>query len=444
MRRISYHFTKGEQMRVLLIQPTTTIMSNRKEAKCCLPPLGLAYIAGYLRDKGHEVKIYDCQAEGYDEEFTVRDVIVYGTLGFWDLIEEFKPQFVGVSCMMSIRHYDAIGILQMIKSRYPHIITVIGGNHPSSLPDKVLFQASGLIDCLVIGEGEHAFERIINGERGIIYGDHPNIDTLSLPAHDLLPLDKYKEIWEKTNYHFYKPVKFTIMNTSRGCANRCEHCPHEVVFGKGWRRRSIHELEREVEFVKTLGVEEIQFHEYNGFQSKQYMKEVAAVMKKYGMRWNVPIGVWIKVLDEEFIHYLADSGMNCIDLALESPSKKILDTMPGKDVDVKHAENVIKWCREAGLFINVFFMIGFPDQTLEEMWNTVFYATTLDIDTCVFFIAQPLPKTKFWDKVEFIDHFEPSMLRYGKCNIKSPLWKAEDVEFIRHMGRKIFNDCKKK
>jgi radical SAM superfamily enzyme YgiQ (UPF0313 family) len=296
------------------------------------------------------------------------------------------------------------------------------------------------LDYCVVGEGEVVFAEICAPnspyKRGIVEAkQHVCIDDLPLPAHDLLPLDKYLAIWNRTQYHFYPAQKFVIMNTSRGCSHGCEHCPHEVVFGSGWRRRSLESIEKELQAVIALGVKEVQFHEYNGFMSRQYMWDIATLMKKYNLTWNVPIGVWVKVLDEPFIKHLKDCGMNCIDLAIESPNKDVLCTMPGKNVDIDHAKEVIKWCKEAKLYINGFFMIGFPEQSLKDMWDTVIWARSLELDSVSIFIAQPLPKTKLWSKAQFIDGFHPFMLRYGKCNTSSPLWKPEEVENIRLQGR---------
>ena len=452
--------------KILLIQPQSNIMYNRRESKPALPPYGLACIAGYLRANGHEVRIFDCIAEGYDNEeyleysygelsyiseYDIPDTssesiyIEYGAdrQDIFTVMDEFEPDVVGVSCLMSLRHFHACMTIKDIKYYNPKVITVIGGNHPSAMPDLVLKECGDALDHLVIGEGEIAMLKIANGATDkIIYGEPVDLDSAPVPAHDLLPLEKYKEIWDQSQYHFYPAVKYTIINTSRGCANGCEHCPHEVVFGKGWRKRSLAKIEEEILFVKSLGVEEVQIHEYNGFMSKTFMRQVAAIMKRHSMRWNVPIGVWIKQLDEDYIMMLKKSGMNCIDLAIESINKEVLTTMPGKDVDIYHAEDVVDWCKKAGLYINAFFMIGFENQTLMDMWETVKYAISLQIDTAVFFIAQPLPGTKLWDKAKFIGGFHPFMLRYGKCNTTSELWNPSDVEFIRHTGRKMFLDYK--
>lgn len=434
-------------MRILLIQPPSNIMANRKESKPALPPYGLACIAGYLRSINYEVEIYDMLAEGYDFELPYENeqFIWYGDCvgKLWDRLENSKPDMVGVSCITSLRHFEACAIVRWTKEFDPSIITVMGGNHPTALPELVIKDCQGSLDYIVKGEGDFNFPRLCNKVQEntkIIQSEKAlTLDELPFATHDLLPLDLYKEIWENTSYHFYEAEKFTIMSTSRGCVNKCKHCPHNIVFSKGWNRQSVDRTIAEIEWaVNELGIEEIQFHEYNGQVDRNYMMDLSKRIKQFDIRWGYPIGMWIKLLNEPLLDSMRESGMDYINLAIESPKKDILDTMPGKDVNLDYVHDVIKWCNERDYYINGFFMIGYPDQTLEEMQETVEYAKSLDIHTSAFFIVQPCPGTSWWNEVEFIDDFHPMMIRYGKCNLKSDLWTPKEVEEIRHKGREEF------
>lgn len=436
--------------RVMLIQPPSNIMSSRKEGKPALPPYGLVCLAGSLRQAGHEVQIYDMLTEGYEKEVLYPNgkFIRYGD-NQDDLsrrIETFRPDVVGVSCMASLRHFEACDVVKWVKECDPAITTVMGGIHPSSLPELVLNDCGSALNHIIKGEGERAIVDIVNSrtEHNPVCNrihSHPltKQDAEPSPAHDLLPLDKYVEVWNKHEYYFFPLKGRTISSTtSRGCVNRCEHCPHDVIFGKGWRKRKISNILKEAEFAVSLGVTDIQYHEYNGLVEYRFVEGVAKALKPLNIRWGYPEGVWLQPLDKPLLETMYNAGMDYINLAIESPHADVLSTMPGKDVNISHAERVVKWCRDIGFYINAFFMIGFPDQTIADMNKTVDYAISLDIDTAVFFIAQPLPGSPSWHKVEFIDGFHPMMLRYGKCNIKSKNWTAQEVEAVRHEGRAKF------
>jgi len=430
--------------RIMLIQPPSNIMANRMESKPALPPYGLACMAGLLRQHGHEVQIYDMLTEGYDKEdysHYYGKFIRYGDSRI-DLVRRlatFQPDIVGVSCMMSLRHFEACDVVRWVKEYNNKIITIMGGNHPSTMPTMVMEDCDRSLDYIVSGEGEYPMLNLANYNTPL-RTVRTDMDAMPMAAHYLLPLDKYAEIWHKTNYHFYDvPGRYICTSTSRGCVNKCHHCPHEAVFGRGWRPRQIKQIEAEVRYaVEVLGVKEVQFHEYNGQVDPKFMGEVAAMMKQFGIRWGYPIGVWVKLLNKKLLEDMYAAGMDYINLAIESPAKMVLDTMPGKDVELPYVDKIVKMCRDIGYYSNAFFMLGFPDQTLTDMKLTIDYAIGCDIDTAAFFIAQPLPGTKMWNTVDFIDGFHPMMLRYGKCNIKSKLWTADQVEELRHEGRKDF------
>jgi magnesium-protoporphyrin IX monomethyl ester (oxidative) cyclase len=422
-------------------------MANRKESKPALPPYGLACIAGVLREHGHSVQIYDMLTEGYYKEQLYPNgmFIRYGAnqKDLNKVLDRFNPDFVGISAMMSLRHFESCDVVKWIKEYDPQIITVVGGNHATAMPRLVYNDCQGKLDYIVGGEGEYSMLSIVNRECNgplVSQFSHTNLFNLSMAAHDLLHLDLYERIWKDTQYHFYEiNGKYITTSTSRGCVNSCHHCPHELVFGRGWRPRPVDDIIKEVDWVTSkLGVKEIQFHEYNGQVNKKFMLEIAKRMKPFQVRWGYPIGMWIKLLDKPMLEAMYDSGMDYINLAIESENPNVLGTMPGKDVDLNYVHQVIKWCNDIGYYINGFFMLGFPDQTIADMEKTVDYAISLDINTAAFFIAQPLPGTPMWDKVEFAENFHPMHLRYGKCNIKSKLWTAEQVEQVRHEGRKKF------
>ena len=235
--------------------------------------------------------------------------------------------------------------------------------------------------------------------------------------------------------------------------HNCRHCPHDVLV-PGYRTRSAQNIFDEVKKVhEELDVEEVQFHEYNGIVVWSIVEEFCNLMIKSGLNkkivWGWPIGIWLKALDYDKLKLMKEAGMLYVDLAIESYDQKKLDElMKGKDVDLKHTLNVIKWCRELGYYMNCFFMLGLEGQTKKDIEKTIEFASKLDVDTIAFFIAQPLPGTPFWDecvkKKLFIKDFETFHLRYGKANIKVTGITPEELENYRHKARSDFIEYWKK
>jgi len=457
-------------MRILLVQPASNIMKNRKEGKPALQPLGLAYIASTLLSNGYtDVKILDVLTEGFFNETPFKeDFIRYGLSPeeIKKRITHFNPDIVGVSCICSLRKYQTYEICELAKEVNPKIVTVVGGNHMTCFPEEALNER--YVDFAVMGEGEEPFLQLVkycDGKRenldfdGIAYkkGEQlvvkpqtywrKDIDNIPFPAHHLLALDKHLEIWKKSGYHYYEAKKFTSMVMARGCPNRCEHCPHDVLF-PGYRPRSAKNIFEEVKKVyEELGVEEIQFHEYNGLVIWSIVEEFCNLMIKSGLnkkiRWGWPIGIWIKALTYEKLKLMKEAGMDYADLAIESGNQNLLSKlMRGKDVDLNHTLEVIKWCRELGYYIGCFFMLGLEGQDKEDIEKTIEFSSKLDVDSISYFIAQPLPGTPLWAHCEeknlFVPGFDTFHIRYGKANMKIKGLTSAELEEYRHKARGDF------
>jgi len=452
-------------------------MRSRKEGKPALPPLNLMYIAGTLRANGFtDIKILDVMSEGFFNETPFKkDYIRYGLSPeeIKKRIIEYKPNIVGVSCMCDLRKYHAIEICKLVKEVNNDTITVVGGNPVTTNPKW--FLDSDVIDYAVLGEGEQPFLELVknlNHDKnyklicnidGIGYRTFENkyelkpqkewikdVDTIPFPAHDLIDLDMYLDIWKKTGYQQYEAKKFSMSMMARGCCNFCEHCPHNVIF-PGYRGRSAKNIFDEMKWAYRLGIREMQFHEYNGIVNWKTVEEFCNLMIKSGlskeMRWGWPIGIWLKVLTRDRLKLMREAGMDYLCLAIESyDQKKLNDIMKGKDVDIRHVDNVIAWGREFGYNLHAFFMLGLEGQTKEDIEATINYAKQLDIDTASFFIAQPLPGTPFWnhcvEKKLFFEGFDTFHLRYGKSNIKVTGITPEELEHYRHLGREEFVKAK--
>jgi len=458
-------------MRILLSQPATNIMKNRKEGKPALPPMNLMYLAGHLRDNGYnDIKIMDVLSEGYFNETEFKtDYIRYGLSPeeIKKQIKDFEPDIIGVSCMVDLRKYHALEICELAKEVNPLIVTVIGGNPVTLRPE--VFLENTCVDFAVIGEGEQPFLELIkyiDGQDCLVmnlidglayYKDselivqpqkywRKDLDNMAFPAHDLIDLDMYENIWKKTGYQQYEARKFSMSMMARGCPNKCEHCVHSVVF-PGYRARSAKNLFEEIQWAYSLGIREMQYHEYNGIVVWSIVEEFCKLMIESGlakeMRWGWPIGIWLKALNRDRLKLMREAGMDYLCLAIESYDQTQLNNlMKGKDVDISHVNNVIKWGREFDYQLHAFFMLGLEGQTKDDIEATITYAKHLDIDTASFFIAQPLPGCPFWDhcveKDLFVEGFETFHLRYGKANINIEGITPKELEHYRHRARKEF------
>ncbi|MBU3925548.1 cobalamin-dependent protein, partial [Patescibacteria group bacterium] len=163
------------------------------------PPLGLAYIAAYLREKKDNVDISILDAEALKME--LEDVKKH--------IINIKPDVVGITSTTPCFYY-ALKIAELVKEISQDIKVVMGGAHPSALPKETVKNVN--VDYVVKGEGEITFFELIKAIDGLMnfkdisglfYKEEnkikenlprqliENIDQLPYPARDLLPNDLY-------------------------------------------------------------------------------------------------------------------------------------------------------------------------------------------------------------------------------------------------------------
>lgn len=424
-------------MKILIIQPPAVIFKN--ETKSCHPPLGLAYLAAVLRND-HEVSALDCIAEGFSHEETAGEYVRYGLSSdeIRERISAIRPDVVGVSCLFSSAINEAVNICKIAKEINGAVITVLGGAHPSAMPEETLKERS--VDYVVVGEGEDAFREllgVLENKRekaylkGVAFRDSGNVkfepgdriedlDALPFPAWEILPLEKYFAIKRP---HGGKAMKapFFPVTTSRGCPNRCVFCSIHTVWGHKYRPRSAANVLSEIQYLKdTFNCKEIFFEDDNLTFDKDRARQIfeGMIEKKMKMVWSSPNGVAVNTIDDELLQVIRKSGCRALSFGIESGDPYVLNNIIKKSVNIPHAREMIEKAGRMGIETSVFFVVGFPDETSSQLKNTLKLAEEIGADNVNFFFATPLPGTELFQRCKDMGLFkndpEYRFLRSGK------------------------------
>jgi magnesium-protoporphyrin IX monomethyl ester (oxidative) cyclase len=439
--------------RVLLIMPPATI--SKEYTKEIQPPLGLAYIAACL-EPDYTVKIIDAACEGWDREVTLPpDLITYG-LSFSaisDLIRDYAPDVVGVSCLFSMQHKNAHQVCALAKKINKETITLIGGSHPTVLPEETL--ADENIDFVVLGEGESSTKELLDALRGnkdftsidgIAFRAHgkmqinkktrfiDDLDRLPFPARHLLPMEKYFKInlphGVSTRYARNTPVI-----TSRGCPAQCIFCSIHAIWGHTYRARSVENILQELRSLKeTYKIKEIQFEDDNLTFDKQRADNLfrRMVEEDIGLSWTTPNGVALWALDESLLIKMKESGCYRLCLAIESGDQEFLAQGIRKPLNLEKIKNLIETAGACGFETDAFFVVGFPHETKKQLLNTFAFAEKLKVDNVSFYIATPYPGTELYALCEKGGYLPPdfsfSRLGVKKATCSSPYIAKEELE----------------
>ena len=400
--------------RILLIYPP--IVNIDFTNNVCELPLGLASIAAFVRDQV-EVQVLDAALEGYHHEETVGPHLIrYGLSDAVILkkVAEVKPDLVGFSCLFSGQFPIIRGLVEQVKKLDPGMVTVVGGTHPSMLPETALKTTK--LDFVILGEGELSFSRLLDrlskGQSvadlgGIALRDNGGIrvnkevdyiedlNTLPIPARELFKVEEYFKI-NLPMQTLSRSARTLAVASSRGCPYNCGFCCSVIHWGHRFRARSPEHFLGELEQLKSRwDVKELKFQDDNLTFNHKHAKEVFSGMidRKLDLVWNTPNGISPWTLNEEILELMKASGCYEIALAIESGDPWVLKNLIHKPVDLEQTRQVVKIMKKVGIETSAFFIIGFPTETRQQIMNTINYAKSLDLDRCYLLIYAPLPGT---------------------------------------------------
>lgn len=412
--------------------------------------LSLAYLAAVLRAHHYDVKILDCYAEDMlqKRENVDGNWIEYGLsdeqiLGF---VGKYLPDLIGISIPFSCQHYVGHRIAGLIKQKNPNIPIVTGGNHATAIPYKI---HADCFDYLIMGEGEYSFLQLLNELNDYRKTDHipkifpkcndnpnyiDNLDELPYPALDLMPLSK---LW------FSRP-RWINMVATRGCVHRCNFCSIHTIMGYSIRRRSVENVISEIIYWRQkYRIQEVYFEDDNLTANKLWAKDLFRRIAdlKLGIRFHARNGIRADTIDKELLSLMRKAGFQDFMISPESGSQKTLDNIIGKKAKLEDFENAIIIAREVGLEVNVFFVLGFPEESWEDLDTTVKFARHLKELGAVgfsFATATPYPGTKlFQDCVEKgmidFDNFDFRKLRTIDYVINHPNFTTEEILSFQRM-----------
>ncbi|UCD15449.1 MAG: B12-binding domain-containing radical SAM protein, partial [Candidatus Omnitrophota bacterium] len=258
------------------------------------PPLGITYLSAYLKKYGqndYEVKVIDGNCS--------EDII--------DEIIKFGPSVVGFTAL-SPQINDAVALSNILKSKEPEVLQVIGGIHVSAAPEHTL--GKGSFDLAIIGEGEETFKNIVDGYfeqrkardfylrlEGIAFLDNnklvynprrkeiENLDSIPFPERPLLKMDYYLSQYLIIRGLFGNRI--ATVHTSRGCPYDCVFCSCNII-SKKVRYFSVEYVISEVkELIDKYKIKAIFFTDDTFILNKKRVREICQRFIEEGINKKV-------------------------------------------------------------------------------------------------------------------------------------------------------------
>jgi radical SAM superfamily enzyme YgiQ (UPF0313 family) len=356
-------------------------------------PYSLLPIAGALENAGYKVRIVDIRFEDYTK------------------VDLGNALFCGITSFTGHQLKYALDVAKWIKASEPDMTVVWGGIHSSLLPKQTCEHP--LVDIVVIGEGEETAvelaHALANGEPydnigGIVYKKNGqtienetrpwiDMDESPLPPFHLLKRDRYN-------------LDIVSLNTSRGCPFQCTFCFNRNWNKASYRYQSAEKVVDQMEWAKKMfpDIEFIGFNDDNFFVKFDRVKDVCREIKRRGLNlnWSAMCRAdYINKFDDEMFQLLKDTGFKRFGIGGESGSIRMVRRMK-KGMKPETLIEAVKRCREHDIQPVVSFMMGYPDETVEEINQTLELVDTMkaanpDAITNGIFIFTPYPGTEAFD-----------------------------------------------
>ncbi|MBN1296510.1 radical SAM protein [bacterium] len=364
-----------------------------------LLPVSLVYLAGYMEKQGYPVRIFDGQVEEMNRN----------TLNA--ALDTFQPDVVGITCMTPMVTETKM-VAEIVKSRPNPPLVVVGGIHPSVLPDDMVRDTS--IDVIVRGEGEITCHELLeawpDGDLDAIRGltfqrddqivhtpDRPlldDLDSLPFPARHLVNYEGYHQIPDAV---FAEPLREIL--TSRGCPFQCIFCSARLLSGYKYRYHSPERVLDEVDLlVKQYGARQIAVLDDNFVVDRQRTIDICEGLMKRGYHKKV---VWTTAaradqVDYDLMKLMKQAGFQLVSFGVETGSPRLLK-MIRKGETMEQIARAVEEAHRARLKVRGTLILGLPEETLEESLATIRWAKDLRLDFAKFSLATPYPGTVLYD-----------------------------------------------
>lgn len=381
-------------------------------------PLGLAYLAGTAKRAGFDCRILDMDAAetkagtvDFSHEIEMFQSYVKALNDprhrTWELMRTLvldeKPDFIGITAMTT-KFGSVIQTARFCKEVLPHVPIVIGGPHASTMPDLTMKIPE--VDFVLRGEADETLPLLLKTwrdkgdlgtvggltwrkDRGIVH----NPDSPLVADLDSLPPPDRGALMHPRNY---SSEDMGVMLTSRGCPYRCSYCFH--MWNRRVRFRAVKNVMDEIRQVrKAYNTAQFSIKDDSFTVRRKHVVELCEAIQKEPYRIGFNCTTRVNLIDDELLGIMKKAGCMQVNVGIESGSKKILE-LTDKDITHDQIRSAAKSLNHHRIFWSGYFMIGLPQETEQDMRQTIDFLREVRPYYGGLGVYSPFPQTKLFDQ----------------------------------------------
>jgi radical SAM superfamily enzyme YgiQ (UPF0313 family) len=428
-----------KQCDILFIHPP---YQRRKDSGVYIP-LGLAYLASFLRLKGLKPIIFDCAPyfQSTDQQSLLKlEVFLLRKL------KVIKPNLaigIGPCTLASV---PSLPVIEDVCNKLFPNTPIIYGGPLASIPGLEWFFFEYLHAFAVIpGDAEIVLFNLLSAIRnkeniyidGVYYDPDrrfvpniiENLDELPFPARDLFEPNLYYPSIRRNLFIF----PFTNMICSRGCLFNCGFCASSTMRKGIQTKRSLENISEEIRTLKAMGIKSIIFFDDTFFSNGSTINEEISDFSKIiyrispNMFWQIEMRPDVAcLLEKTTIKTMYRAGCRQVNLGIEKGTEKGLKSI-GKSLRPEHSVEACKRIREATpkLRLAGTFIIGGPQETYDEAIETIEFSTNLGLLFAHFYPLEIYPGTRLYQQ---------------KCGSDMAVWLEKILSESTFRGSFIYED----
>ena len=378
-------------------------------------PIGLLYVVAACKKAGHEVSLINCVTgkkkpvrvpaqfsylekfiNHSDEKyrFPFKEYHRFG-LGYDEIrkrIKETDAEAFCVSSSFTTYHEEVEKIIGIIKREKKGTPVIAGGYHASLYPEHFLKNLD--TDYVIFSEGEIGMVELL-----VYLGGEMNIDAVSNLVHESQgrvisnesrlseSIDQFdppaREYLKKSDFTFYGK-RGTSLVASRGCPNGCSFCTSREMW-KTHRRRSAENIVQEMRrCLLEFGVSWFNFEDDNLFPDRKSAMDLLQPLIEFRnsrrdeIEFTAMNGLSAECLDEEIFVLMKRAGFREINISLATKSAELQSRLK-RPFDTEKFRQIVAWAKRHGLAPRAYFILGLPEQTKEEIEDTISFLSSLNI-----------------------------------------------------------------
>ncbi len=383
------------------------------------PPLALAYISAFLK-----------KYLTFDFELTVKDINAYALLkkrhvpeeyhGYIKKVLESEYDVLLINCQFMYNQNWVESTVNLSHQLNPHAKIVVGGGYSTIFPEKAV--AHPYIDYAVIGEGEHTAVHIINKIFGVkdpefeklfpfdgyvekLLDGKGRIVKKKTFIDDLSKLPSADWSWMEFDIYNQNPNDPTVASLpvmyTRGCPHDCTYCSSKLYWGRRVLHRPVEKIIEEIlSSYNQYGIRKFSVVDDNPTFNKNWFLEFCQSYRKMPQDIKISFNNFsIKTLDQDVIDGLKIIGQNKITIAIETGSQR-MQRYINKRLDLKDVEARVNLLKKNKIRMHVCWMIGFPNETMAQIDETINMAKKLRTDSIQVWPVFPFPGTKLYEEAK--------------------------------------------